>query len=120
MSRACVRATTARLRRTMPDRLLDRQARLLEHLTSSVGIFGAARGISNDRALHGLDLGLLHLEARFSHEKRLQKIEWVLTRTLDLLGSRRAAVNRDFVDACPPEGISWLANARQFHSCLND
>jgi hypothetical protein len=102
----------------MRERLLDRQVRLLEHLTSSVGIFGAARGISNDRALHGLDLGLLHLEARFSHEKRLQKIEWVLTRTLDLLGSQRAAMIRDFIDACPPAGISWLENARQFHDFL--
>jgi hypothetical protein len=102
----------------VPDQLLDRQARLVEHLTSAAGIFGAARGISNDPALHGLDLALLHLEARFSHEKRMQKIEWVLTRTLALLGDKRAAITREFVDTCPPTGISWLENARQFHEFL--
>jgi hypothetical protein len=102
----------------MPDQLLERQARLVEHLTSGAGIFGTARGLSNEPALHGLDLGLLHLEARFSYEKRMQKIEWVLTRTLELLGDRRAALTREFVDACPPTGISWLENARQFHDFL--
>jgi hypothetical protein len=102
----------------MPQRLLDRQIRLLEHLTSRACIFGAARGVSNDPTLLGLDLGLLHLEARFSHEKRMQKIEWVLTRTLELLGNKRAVVTQEFIDACPPAGISWLENARQFHGFL--
>jgi len=102
----------------MADRLLRRQVRLVEHLTSSAGIFGAVRGLSNDPELHGLDLALLHLEARFSHEKRMQKIEWVLTQTLELLGHRREAMIRDFVEACPPTGISWLGNARQFHAFL--
>lgn len=102
----------------MTDRMLQRQARLVEHLTSSAGIFGAIRGISNDPALHGLDLALLHLEARLSHEKRMQKIEWVLRRTFELLGSRREALIREFVDACPPEGIGWLENACQFHDFL--
>jgi len=82
----------------MADRLLQRQARLVEHLTSSAGIFGAVRDISNDPALQGLDLALLHLEARFSHEKR--------------------TMIREFVKACPPTGISWLGNARQFHAFL--
>jgi hypothetical protein len=68
--------------------------------------------------LCGLDLGLLHLEARFSHQKRMQKIEWVLTRTLELLGDRRASMICEFVDAVPPAGISWLENARQFHDFL--
>jgi hypothetical protein len=102
----------------MPEQLLDRQASLLEHLTGGAGIFGAARGLSNAPALHGLDRGLLHPEARFSHEKRMQKIEWVLTRTLALLGQRRAEIVREFVDACPPTGIGWLENARQFHDFL--
>jgi len=102
----------------MADRLLQRQARLVEHLTSSASIFGAVRGRSNDPALLGLDLALLHLEARFAHEKRMQKIEWVLTRTLELLGHRREAMIREFVAACPPTGISWLGNARQFHAFL--
>jgi hypothetical protein len=102
----------------MADRLLQRQARLVEHLTSSAGIFGAVRGRSNDPTLHGLDLALLHLEARLSHEKRMQKIEWVLTRSLELLGHRREVMIREFVEACPPTGISWLGNARQFHAFL--
>jgi hypothetical protein len=102
----------------MPNRLLDRQVRLLEHLTSGDAIFGAVRGASTDRARLGIRGDLLHLEARFSHEKRMQKIEWVLTRTLDLLGSDRALIISDFVEACPPVGISWLENARQFHDFL--
>lgn len=102
----------------MAEQLLHRQARLVEHLTSSAGIFGAMRGISNDPALHGLDLALLHLEARLSHEKRMQKVEWVLGRTLELLGGRCEALIREFVDACPSEGIGWLENARQFHDFL--
>jgi hypothetical protein len=104
----------------MREQLLDRQLRLLEHLTSSAGIFGAARGISNDPALHGLDLALLHLEARLSHEKRMEKIELVLTRTLDLLGRNRPLIIGAFIDACPPVSISWLENARQFHDFLVD
>ena len=103
----------------MPEQLLDRQVRLLEHLTSSAGIFGTARGLSNERALHGLDLGQLHLEARFSHQKRMAKIQWVLTGTLDLLGSNRDPIIGDFVEACPPVSISWLENARQFHDFLS-
>jgi hypothetical protein len=102
----------------MPERLLDRQVRLLKHLTCGAGIFGADSGASTDRAFRGIHGGLLHLEARFSHEKRMQKIEWVLTRTLDLLGSNRALIIRDFVEACPPVSISWLENARQFHDFL--
>jgi hypothetical protein len=103
----------------MPNRLLDRQVRLLEHLTSGAGIFGADRGISADPTRLGIDGGLLHLEARFSHAKRMEKIEWVLTTTLDLLGSNRAQIVSDFVEACPPTGISWLENARQFYDFLS-
>jgi hypothetical protein len=102
----------------MPVRLLDRQTRLLEHLTGSEGIFGGPAGASTDPTLDGIDRGLLHLEARFSHEKRMQKIEWVLTRTLELLGAERLQLVRDFVEACPPSSISWLDNARQFHDFL--
>jgi hypothetical protein len=104
----------------MGNRLLDRQNKLLEHLTSGAGIFGAGRGASIDRSLMGIPGGVLHLEARLSHEKRMQKIEWVLTRTLELLGSDRAVIICDFVDACPPASISWLENARQFHDFLAD
>jgi hypothetical protein len=103
----------------MTNRLLDRQVRLLEHLTSGAGIFGADRGNSADPARLGIDGGLLHLEARFSHAKRMEKIEWVLTTTLDLLGSNRARIISDFVEACPPASISWLENARQFYDFLS-
>jgi hypothetical protein len=102
----------------MANELLRRQVSLLEHLTGGAGIFGRARGLSNEPTLQGLDLGLLHLEARFSHEKRMQKIEWVLTRTLALLGSKREAIIRDFVEDCPPTSITWLDNAHQFHAFL--
>ena len=97
-------------------RLLDRQVRLLDYLTSA--IFGEEGDATLDPALQGMDTRLLRLEARFSHEKRMQKIEWVLTRTLELLGNKRAVLTQEFIDACPPTGISWLENARQFHGFL--
>jgi len=102
----------------MADRLLDRQVRLLEHLTSGAAIFGAERGTSTDHAPQGIDGGLLQLEARFSHEKRMEKIEWMLSKTLDLLGANRAIFIGDFVEACPPVSISRLENARQFYEFL--
>jgi hypothetical protein len=104
----------------MPNRLLDRQAELLDYLTSGAGIFGVDRGTSAARSPLGIHGGLLHLEARLSHEKRMQKIEWVLTRTLDLLGTNRSSVIIDFVEACPSTSISWLENARQFRGFLAD
>lgn len=103
----------------MPERLLDRQVKLLEHLTSRDAIFGADRKASAYPAHLGIDGGLLYLEARFSHEKRMEKIEWVLTTTFDLLGSNRASIIRDFVEVCPSVSISWLENARQFHDFLS-
>jgi hypothetical protein len=102
----------------MVDRLLDRQVRLLEYLTSGAAIFGAERSASADHAPHGIDGDLLHLEARFSHDKRMAKIGWVLPTTLDLLRSSRDLVIRDFVEACPPVSITRLENARQFHAFL--
>jgi hypothetical protein len=98
---------------------LHRQVRLLEHLTSGDAIFGGDRKASADPACLGIDGGLLHLEARFSHEKRMEKIKWVLTTTFDLLGRNGALIIRDFVEACPPVSISWLENARQFHAFLS-
>jgi hypothetical protein len=103
----------------MASRLLDRQVRLLKHLTSGAAIFGAGGDASVDQAPPGLDGGLLHLEARFSHEKRMAKIEWALSITFDLLGNAKAAIVRDFVEACPPASISRLENARQFHDFLS-
>jgi hypothetical protein len=88
---------------------------LLEYLTSGGAIFG-----DGDLLLSrfGIDRGLLHLEAKFSHQKRMEKINAVLSRTLDHMGSRQEAVVRDFAADCPPSGIGWLDNARQFHDFL--
>jgi hypothetical protein len=102
----------------MSSRLLDRQVRLLQYLTSGGAIFNHAPDAPLDPPLRGLDQKLLHLEARFSHQKRMEKIAGVLPRTFALLGSRRAAIGRDFADACPPTDISRLTNARQFHAFL--
>ena len=102
----------------MSNRLLDRQIRLLQYLTSGATIFNREPDAPLDPPLRGLDQALLHLEARFSHQKRMEKIAGVLPRTFALLGSRRAAIGRDFAEACPPTDISRLTNARQFHVFL--
>ena len=56
----------------MSSQLLERQVRLLVHLTSAGAIFGDAAGTS--QAPPGIDAGLLRLEACFSHEKRMEKV----------------------------------------------
>src|SRR5215212_6400802 len=94
-------STLAR-QRFMSKRLLDQQTSLLHYLTSGRAIFGSS-GLPIDPALQALDRHRLGLEARFSHEKRMQKIIAVLPRTFALLGS--AALLREFVDACPPREI---------------
>jgi hypothetical protein len=99
-------------------RLLDRQLRLLDYLTSSGAIFGEDGDATADPALQGVDSRLLRLEARFSHEKRMQKIIAVFPKTYRLLGAARAAVVREFVKAWPPTGITRLENARQFYEAL--
>jgi hypothetical protein len=102
----------------MRSPLLDRQASLLEHLTSGATIFrtGAAAASACELGVHA---GLLHLEARFSHEKRMAKIKWALPKTLELLGPNRSLIVRDFADSCPPASISRLENARQFRDFLS-
>ena len=95
--------------------LLDRQTRLLEYLTSSEAIFGDT---SRNPLLQGFDRALLHIEARFSHEKRMEKIAAVFPKTFALFGDDRDAIVREFVHACPPVDISRLENARQFHDFL--
>jgi hypothetical protein len=98
--------------------LLDRQVRLLEYLTSGEAIFGDSCGSLRDPILEGIDRRLLHIEARFSHEKRMAKIAAVFPKTLALLGEDRDAVVREFVHACPPVDIGRLENARQFSGFL--
>jgi hypothetical protein len=100
----------------MSNSLLERQAALLEYLTSGVAIFGEG---DLSLAQFGLNRGLLHLEAKYSHEKRMKKIEAVLGRTLDLLGSERDSIVRAFAQTCPPTSIGRLDHARQFHAFLS-
>jgi hypothetical protein len=94
---------------------LHRQVRLLEHLTSSGAIFGEEGNVPLDQALRGIDSRLLCLEARFSHEKRMEKIVAVFSKTFGLLGANRVPIVREFVAAYPPTDITRLENARQFY-----
>jgi hypothetical protein len=93
--------------------LLERQTALLAYLTSPAAIFGSGRGRVDPR-LAGIDRGRLHLEARFSHGKRMEKIRTLLPKTFELLGPSLARMMRDFAAACPPDDIGRLHNARQF------
>jgi hypothetical protein len=101
------------------NRLLDRQSSLLEYLTSGAAIYGTGRVASLDAGLHGIDPTLLRLEARFSHEKRMEKIAAVFSRTFAILGDRLAEIVQEFAETCPPVDISRLVNASQFHDFLS-
>ena len=119
VARIRARIASRNPRKPMAKRLLDRQVSLLEYLTSRGAIFGDGRGrIRSITALHGIDRGLLRLEARFSHEKRMEKIGAVFPRTFELLGGDQAPIVREFVEACPPIDIGRLENARQFYDFL--
>jgi hypothetical protein len=102
----------------MARRLLDRQVRLLEYLTSGGAIFRDNGNAPLDLALQGVDRGLLDVEARFSHEKRMEKIAAVFPKTFELLGPGQDEIVRGFVEACPPQDIGRIKNARQFHEFL--
>jgi hypothetical protein len=104
----------------MPNRLLDRQVSLLEYLTSAAAIFGEDGGSSAVKSVAGIKKDLLHLEARFSFEKRMAKVRAVLPRTMALLAGHESAVAREFAQACPPTDMGLLANARAFHGFLCD
>jgi hypothetical protein len=102
----------------MATKLLNLQIKLLEYLTSAEAIFRHGREFPLDANLRGLNLELLHTEARFSHEKRMQKIAANFPKTLNLFGKERDAVIREFVEACPPVNISRIDNSRQFQAFL--
>jgi hypothetical protein len=102
----------------MAKRLLDRQASLIEHLTSGATIFGDRRA-PIDPALRQMPRGPLRLEARFSFDKRMEKITAAFPRTFRLLGDDRDDLVRRFADACPPVDITRIANVRQFHAFLS-
>jgi len=97
---------------------LDRQISLLAYLTSSRAIFGERGAAALDPALRGIDSDLLHIEARFSHEKRLTKIALVFPKTFALLADRSDALVREFAGSSPPFDIGRIENARQFHQFL--
>jgi hypothetical protein len=98
--------------------LFDRQARLLEYLTSSEAIFGRENNAPLDPALHGLDLDQLHSEASLSHEKRISKISAVFPQTFELMAEYRTMILHEFAIVCPPEHLGVIENARQFHGFL--
>jgi hypothetical protein len=103
----------------MSTRLLHLQSSLLEYLTSAAAIFGDRRVLPVDHDLHGVDIGRLRLEARFSFDKRLAKISSVFPRTFAIFTGDWAPVLREFVDAQPPMDIGRLGNAQQFFDFLS-
>jgi hypothetical protein len=103
----------------MAKPLLERQASLIEYMTSSAAIFGRGGDLSLVQAIEGIDGPLLRIEAQFSYAKRMEKITAVLPRTFELLGNAEAELVRAFVESCPPTTINRLENARQFHRFLS-
>jgi hypothetical protein len=103
----------------MDNRLLDRQASLLEYLSSTTNMFGDHADTPVDPALQGIDPGVLRLQARFICNKRLEKIIAVFPRTFDILGADRRLILRKFVEVSPATSKSTLANAREFHEFLS-
>jgi hypothetical protein len=99
-------------------RLLDRQARLLEYLTSGRAIFGGDGEVPIDHPLHGIDFRLLRLEAQFSHRKRMEKIKSVFPISFRLLEHDWDTMVGEFVRTCPPAGVARLENAQQFYDFL--
>lgn len=104
----------------MPDRLLERQASLLDYLRSEDAIFGERGSAAIDPSLDGIDDELLRIEARFSYEKRMTKIQVLLPRTFELLAGELEKILREFNRACPPSGISSFENAHLFYQFLTD
>lgn len=118
MSRASSRASLGgALGAPLPRPLLDRQISLIEYLTSSRAIFGQDDA-SLEPTLQGIDHRLLHLLARFSHDKRMEKIVAIFPKTFELLEGDGDAVAHEFTEACPPADMSHIENARQFYGFL--
>jgi hypothetical protein len=103
----------------MSDRLLDRQASLLDYLSSAAVIFGDQADAPVDPALHGLDRGVLRLQARFACNKRIERIIAIFPRTFEILGADQKPILREFITVSRPTQKSPLANAREFHEFLS-
>jgi hypothetical protein len=102
-----------------PRPLLHRQVSLLIYLTSGAAIFGDGGATALDPALQGIDCGSLHLVARFSHNKRMEKIAATFSKTFEILGGAGTAIIVEFAQACPPKGTGRMENARQFYDFLS-
>jgi uncharacterized protein len=109
----------ARTKRLPQATLLQRQIALCDYLTSGAAISEAKIPRSLPPPLQGMNPAQLALEARFSHEKRIEKIAGILPRTFDRLGDARAALLRRFAEVCPPSTIGRIENARQFCDFLS-
>jgi hypothetical protein len=103
----------------MAKPLLERQASLIEYMTSGAAIFGSEADRSPVPALEGVDRTLLRVEARFSYAKRMGKITAMLPKTFELLGNAEAELVRGFVESVPPTTLNRLENARQFQRFLS-
>jgi hypothetical protein len=103
----------------MASRLLDRQVRLLDYLSSAAALFGDQADAPVDPALQGIDRGLLRLEARFACNRRLEKIVAAFPRTFEISGAEQSLILHEFVEVSRPTAASTLANARQFYEFLS-
>ena len=100
----------------MTDGLLDRQSRLLAYLTSGAAIFGDAPDAFQNLAAPGVDPALLRLEASFCYEKRMAKIAVIFPRTIELLGSERDMIMREFAEIyAVPHVMTEVSNLTDLH-----
>jgi hypothetical protein len=104
-------------RTLVSNRLLEQQQTLLEYLTSGSAIFCDPAEYA---PLQGFDGDLLRLEARFSYEKRIEKIAGIMPKTTALIKGYAPAAMQAFVAAFPPVNIGRLENARQFVDFLRE
>lgn len=102
------------------NRLLDRQVELLDYLTSPAAIFDDKDEGPVPPSLRSIEPVLLHLEARFSFEKRAEKIVGVLPRTIALLANEQEEAFHTFAEISSPTSIGRLETARQFCDFLSD
>ena len=98
------------------QRLIDRQTRLLPHMTSPAFIFGTEdlESAAQDPDLAGMDVRRLRLEAEFSYSKRMRKIRQAFERTANVLGRGFSAITRDFASTHPPETYERYPDAKRF------
>jgi len=96
----------------MSERLIERQRKLLDYLTSAEAIFDGLPPA--DPALAGFNGMRLRLEARFSFGKRIDKIRALLPLTFTLLGESRDGILRDFSASCPPGSLARIDNTVEF------